>query len=76
MTSEEDKPAGQRYCSEKYGSLTIPEMLTIIMNRDKYIIELEDLFLMMYELGSSYPSIEDKVETTVARIVERQDGKK
>ncbi len=34
--------------------------------------QLEDLFLQLYELGSSHPQIEGKVEATVARVVERQ----
>lgn len=73
--AELDVVTGTKHCAEKYGTMTQPEMLTVIMNRDHHIIELEDLFLAMYEKGSYDPTIEDQVERTVAGIVKRQqDG--
>ena len=74
--ADTDEPTGATHVTQQYGTMTIPEMMTVIRNRDKQITKLEDLFLLMYELGSSDPFIEESVEKTVARIVERQDGGK
>jgi len=67
--SVEDEPTGQKYAIEKYGPMVLSEAMTIIMNRDQYIAELESLLVDIYTLGTWHDGVDERLDRAVQRIV-------